>query len=168
MKNSSLVFRIALATLGATACGGGGDSTGTNGVVQLVSVTSITLTVSCGHLNNTANPDTLYLVTHLVNTTAADVAIDSIGSIGTIIRASNQANVGQTALNYTSVPYHPAPALLQARTGDITLTVSEPATALCAGQLTPLDYKDVSLNIRVTTAAGQFVSAPLTVHMVVN
>ena len=157
----ALVLAVAL------ACGGGGgDSTPPTGIVQLVSVTTNVLTMSCGRMNHLANPDSLYLLAHLVNTTANDVTIDSIGSTGQIIRASDTLQVGLYTLINTSLPYHPRPALLQAHTGDLTLTVSLPTTSLCAGNSAVLDYKDINVSVRVTTGAGQFVSLPMTIHVV--
>lgn len=165
MQGGLRLYGAALALL-ATACGGGDDSTGSTGIVQLVAVTTNTLTISCGRLNHLSSPDSLYMHAHMVNTTASDVTVDSIGSTGTIIRASDEALVGQGALNFTSLPFNPQPTLLQARTGDVTMTVSVPTVSLCAASSALLDFKDISASIRVTTGVGQYVSVPVTIHVV--
>jgi hypothetical protein len=149
----------------AGGCGGGGDSTGTDGIVQLVSVTTNVLSLNCGRFSHLASPDSLYMNVHLVNTSASNVAIDSIGSTGYISRASDQAVVGQGALNFTSLPFNPRPAMLQARTGDITLTVSVPMISLCAASTVALEYKDVTVSVRVATGVGQYVSVPMNIHV---
>ena len=161
---SAALFRVALAGALAVACGGG-DSIPPNGVVQLVDITTGGLSISCGKLNYSANPDSLYIHVHMVNTTAGDVPVDSVGSAGTIIRASDQNYVGQPALNSTSTPFTPKPTMLQAHTGDVTMTVSYSTTALCSASFSSLDYMDVMASVRVTTPVGQYVSDPITIHV---
>lgn len=153
-----------LAGVLAMACSGG-DSTPPAGIVQLVDITTGGLSISCGKLNHSANPDSLYIHVHMVNTTAGDVPIDSVGSAGSVIRASDQSYVGMGALNTPSTPFTPKPTLLQAHTGDVTMTVSYSTTALCSATYSSLDYMDVMASVRVTTPVGQYVSQPITLHI---
>lgn len=161
---SPAVFRVALAGVLAVACSGG-DSTPPNGVVQLVDITTGGLSISCGRLNHLANPDSLYVHAHMVNTTASDVPIDSIGSAGSIIRTSDGSMLGQGALNIPSTPFTPKPTVLQAHTGDVTMTVSYSTTALCGANYSSLDYMDVMASVRITTPVGQYVSQAITIHI---
>jgi hypothetical protein len=163
MRRSFVVLGVALAGL-AAACGGDG-STGPHGVVQLVSVTTNVLTVDCGRMNHDASPDSIYMNAHLVNTTANDVHIDSIGTSGYVSRASDQSVVASGALNFTSIPFNPRPATLQALTGDLTLVVSVPMISLCAASAVALDWKDITANLRVTTDVGQYVSTSMSLHV---
>ena len=163
MRRSIATLGLTLAGL-AVACGDDG-STGADGVVQLVSVTTNTLTVDCGRTSHVASPDSIYMNAHLVNTTATDVHIDSIGTIGFVAAASDQSVVGTGALNFTSLPFNPRPAVLQARTGDLTLVLSVPMVSLCAASAVALDYKDITANVRVTTDVGQYVSTPKSIHV---
>ena len=164
MRRSFAALNLTLAGLAAVACGGDG-STGTDGVVQLVSVTTNSLVVNCGRTTHVADPDSIYMNVHLVNTTATDVHIDSIGSNGFVAAASDQSVLQTGALNFTSLPFNPRPAVLQARTGDLTLIVSVPMISLCAAGAVALDYKDITATVRVTTDAGQYVSTPKSIHV---
>lgn len=162
-RRSFVVPGLALAAGLVWACGG--DSTPPIGIVQLVDITTGGLSISCGRMNHSANPDSLYIHVHMVNTTDADVPIDSIGSSGTVIRASDPAYQGQPAVNTTSTPFTPKPTVLQAHTGDVTMTVSYSMTALCAANFSPLEFMDVMASVRVTTPVGQYVSDPITIHV---
>lgn len=164
MRRSFVATTLALAVLGL-ACGGG-DSTPPLGIVQLVDITTGGLSISCGRMNHVGNPDSLYIHVHMVNTTDADVPIDSVGSAGQIIRTSDDSHLGQSALVITSTPFVPKPTLLQAHTGDVTMTVSYSINPLCAATFSPLDYMDVMATVRVTTPVGQYISDPITVHVV--
>jgi hypothetical protein len=164
MRRSFVTLSLTLAAL-ALACGGG-DSTPPLGIVQLVDITTGGLSSSCGRLNHLADPDSLYIHVHMVNTTDSDVPIDSIGSSGSIIRTSDDSHIGQSAMSTTSTPFTPKPALLQAHTGDVTMVVSYSTTALCAASFSALDYMDVMASVRVTTPVGQYISDPITIHVV--
>lgn len=164
MRQSIATLSLTLAGLAAVACGGDG-STGTDGVVQLVSITTNALTIDCGRTNHLASPDSIYVNAHMVNTAANDVHIDSIGTSGFVSAASDQSVVGPGALNLTSIPFNPTPATLQARTGDLTLVASVPMISLCAASAVALDYKDITASLRITTDAGQYVSRAMSIHV---
>lgn len=164
MRRSISTLGTALAATTVIACGGDA-STGTDGVVQLVSVTTNSLVINCGRTTHAADPDSIYMNAHLVNTTANDVHIDSIGTSGFVAAASDQSVLQTPALNFTSIPFSPKPAMLQARTGDLTLVVSVPMVSLCAASAVALDYKDITANLRITTDAGQYVSTPKSIHV---
>jgi hypothetical protein len=165
MPRSFAVLGLTLAGAAALACGGGDGSTGTDGVVQLVNVTTNALTIDCGRTSHVANHDSIYMYAHMVNTTASDVHIDSIGTSGFVSSASDESVVQTGALNFTSLPFSPRPATLQARTGDLTLVASVPMNGLCAAGSVALDYKNITANLRITTDAGQYVSPAMSIHV---
>jgi hypothetical protein len=136
------------------ACASANDGpVGSNIVFQIADYRVTATSISC-YLGHSA-PDSVYFNVHLVNTTDSDVTVTKVGTSGVIVRAEQQATVGHSANSYETLPYNPQPALLVARTGDRTMTVSMPTIRLCSEDA-PDAWKDVYITLRVSTTAGQF------------
>jgi hypothetical protein len=151
---------------------GGDNPTAVRGVVQIAGVTSNANTVQCGVYDPhapidslyLASPDTLYFYAHMVNTTASDVSVTSMQAAGTVTHASDSTVIGGFAFTFTALAFTPQPSLLQAHTGDLTVTIAMRVVALCADNPLRLSYKDVATSLRVITSAGMYVSLPINVR----
>ncbi len=170
MKRETGVLAVpALVCALALACGGGGPAA-TNGAVQIASFSTNVTNVSC-HLG-LSQPDSIYFNIQMVNTTANPVTITSIGTQGSIVRASPDSSiVGRVANTYASLPFTGTATTIPAHDGSITLTVSMPTALLCSVDM-PLSsnnmqqWKDVYTSLRVTATSGQYVTTAYVIRAI--
>lgn len=170
MSESRVCCLVLIAAVAAFACGGDGGSESA-GAVQISAYTPNPQQANCGSDNtampkNIGAPDTILLQVQMVNTTANDVNVTKAGSFGTVMVANEPADVGATAGGFATLPFTPLPALLVAKSGDLTVRVAFPTAPVC--QLKPVGYDgqwDINVSAVLTATSGQYVTLPKTVRI---
>lgn len=154
-----------------SACGGGGGGTGNSGFVQITDFDPNPQTANCASDNtampkNIGAPDTVLMQVQMVNTTANDVPISAAGTAGFVVVATDPADVGKQSAVFPSLPFTPDPAVLVAKTGDLTIRVAMPTAPIC--QTKAVGYsgmQDINVSVRMSTPVGMRETVPVTIRM---
>lgn len=160
-----------VATGAVAACGGGGGGTGNSGFVQITDFDPNPQQANCGSDNtampkNIGAPDTVLLQVQMINTTAADVPITGASTAGVIMVATDPADLGDASAVFPVLPFTPDPAVLVAKTGDLTIRVAMPTAPIC--QTKPVGYsgqQDINVSVRMATPIGMRETVPATIRM---
>ena len=171
MRRSLILFPCA-ALVAVVACSSSDPPTQNGGVVQIADWLMNPQTVQCGlaltnPLSNNAVPDTVSVQVQMVNTTDTDVTLVAAGTSGTVVVATESADLQASVLNLNNLPFTPQPALIQARTGDLTIRVSLPMRPYCNTK--PPGYNgthDILISVRMTTNSGQYVGLPKSLRVI--
>ena len=177
MRQSQDFALVALAALVVTtgavsACGGGGGGTGNAGFVQITDFDPNPQAANCASDNvfpnptNIGAPDTVLLQIQMINTTANDVPVNTAGTAGVVMVATEPADVGKQTALFNSLPFTPTPAVLVAKTGDMTIRVAMPTAPIC--QTKPVGYdgfQDINVSVRMSTPIGMRETLPVTIKM---
>jgi hypothetical protein len=159
-------------SLGVVACAvmacGSNAPTDQNGVQQISAFSVNPTSVVCGNANTVphsenASPDTVAILVELVNTTHNDMTVMTSAVIGIVVGSSTASDVGTMSINYSSLPFHPNPALVRAVDGDVKTTTSLPMGPLC--QIKTTGFQDIEVSTRIQTTTGEFDTAPTTIHV---
>lgn len=161
-----------IAALLFLACSGGNSPTDNNGAIQIATYIVNPQTVDCAfsfdpQIGNIGSPDTVAIRIEMVNTTSTDASVTSVGAIGTILRSTDSLDVGKTAMNYESLPYHPQPATIVGKTGDLNVIVSLPTHGLCNSK--PVGFngnQDLLVSSRLTATSGIYPTTQATLHVI--
>ncbi|HKS05151.1 MAG TPA: hypothetical protein VJR92_02460 [Gemmatimonadaceae bacterium] len=172
-QDAGLVALAALvvATGVVSACGGGGGGTSNSGFVQITDFDPNPQQANCASDNtampkNIGAPDSVMMEVQMINTTAADVPISGASTSGVIVVATDPADVGKSSAVFPVLPYTPDPAVLVAKTGDMTIRVAMPTAPIC--QTKPVGYngqQDINVSVRMATPIGMRVTLPVTIRM---
>jgi hypothetical protein len=150
---------VAVAAIGCSS--DGGPSGNSAKVLQIAGVAANPQSVSCF---GGGTRQILFNV-HIVNTTGQSAAVTSFSSTGLTVAASDESDLGKSTYTFSSLPFTPEEAVVRARDGDVTLTVTmNTACYPLSGPAAANSYVDIYVTLRVTTTLGQLAAAPVTIR----